>query len=482
MECVMNYLRVAAFFAVVFLASEAASAPNFVVIMTDDQEAESLAGMNEAASGFTFRSIVKRGVTFRNSFVVTPQCGPSRASFLKGQYPHNHGLWTNNASPNGYAQFSEQQTLAVWLKNSGYVTSLIGKYINGYGTVAKASGNPQLVVPPGWSNWQAFVGNPDYYNYTLNVNGSLESHQSADADYSTDVIAAKAASFIASQGSSPFFLWVTFNAPHDPFTPPSRYAKSYGSLSAPRSPGWNEADVSDKPAYIRGLPLLGTAGTNAYLWINQTYRSQMGALAAVDDGVGTIMNQLAASGLLSNTYVIFTSDNGYMRGEHRLPYNKVVPYEPSIRVPLVISGPGIPAETERGDIVSNIDLTATIIDLAGANAGLALDGKSLRPLWSTSQYGPPFRNYLLFEFMANFPQNYPVPAGQPYTIPAYAAIRSSGYKLTQYNTGEIELYDMTNDPAELRSAQADQAMAPVLASYMQTLQSMRLCVGSSCVR
>jgi arylsulfatase A-like enzyme len=194
------------------------------------------------------------------------------------------------------------------------------------------------------------------------------------------------------------------------------------------------------------------------------------------------MNQLASSGLLSNTYVIFTSDNGYMKGEHRLPYNKVVPYEPSIRVPLVISGPGIPAEIERGDIVANIDLTATIVDLAGVNPGVALDGKSLRPLWSTSQYGPSFRNYLLFEFMTNFPQSYPVTTGQPYTIPAYTAIRSSDFKLTQYNTGEIEIYDMMNDPSELRSAHADQAMAPVLAAYMQTLQSLRLCVGSTCVK
>ena len=137
---------------------------------------------------------------------------------------------------------------------------------------------------------------------------------------------------------------------------------------------------------------------------------------------------------------------------------------------------------QRGDLVSNVDVTATIIDLAGVNAGLVLDGKSLRPLWSTSQYGPPFRNYLLFEFMANQPQLYPMAAGQSYTIPAYSAIRSSAYKLTQYNTAEIELYDMTNDPAELRSAHADQALAPVLASYMQTLQSMRWCVGSSCVK
>src|SRR6266550_7063559 len=144
-ECVMNYLRILALFMTIFLSSQAASAPNFVVIMTDDQDAESLVGMNGAAGGSTFSAIVKRGVTFRNSFVVTPQCGPSRASFLTGQYPHNHGLWTNNVTPNGYAQFSEQQTLAVWLRNAGYRTSLIGKYINGYGTVAKGPGNPQLV-------------------------------------------------------------------------------------------------------------------------------------------------------------------------------------------------------------------------------------------------------------------------------------------------------------------------------------------------
>jgi N-acetylglucosamine-6-sulfatase len=469
-------------FCVALTASAHAAPPNFVVIMTDDQTLETVVQMGQTSAAGVFGNITKSGTTFLNSYVVVSQCGPSRASFLTGQYPHNHGLYTNNTSPNGYASFSEASTLAVWLKNSGYRTGLIGKYINGYGFVLPpgGTGNPALWVPPGWSDWEAFVS-PNYYNYQINVNGALETHGSAAADYSTDVLAAKAANFITASSGGPFFLWVTLNAPHDPFTPPPRYATAFAGVAGPRNVGWNEMDMSDKPAWLRALPLLGPAGSNVIPWIDAAHEGQMGALLAIDDAVATILRALSASGSLANTYVIFTSDNGYMKGEHRIPYDKIVAYDPSAKVPLIIRGPNVLAERTRAEIVSNIDLTATILDLAGVMPGRVIDGRSFRLMLSNTAAAP-IHNYLLLEFMTNFPQAYPVQTGSSYTIPAFGAIVSSSYKYIKSNTGEIELYDRVVDPGEANSIHADPTMAGTVSSYDAILQLMKACVGAQCLQ
>ena len=471
-----------ALFCVAISASGNASPPNFVVIMTDDQTLETVVQMGQTTSSGLFGDITKDGTTFLNSYVVVSQCGPSRASFLTGQYPHNHGVYSNNTSPNGYASFSEASTLAVWLQNSGYRTGLIGKYINGYGAVLPAggTGNPALWVPPGWSDWEAFVA-PNYYNYQINVNGSLETHGSTAADYSTDVLAAKAANFITASSGGPFFLWVTLNAPHDPFTPPPRYATAFAGVAAPRNVGWNEANMTDKPAWLRALPLLGPAGSNVIPWIDATHEGQMGALLAVDDAVGTILSALSTSGALANTYIIFTSDNGYMKGEHRLPYDKIVAYDPSAKVPLIIRGPNVLAERTRSEIVSNIDVTATILDLAGVMPRRVIDGTSFRQMLSTTATTP-IRNYLLLEFMVDFPQPYPVSTGPSYTIPAFGAIVSNAYKYIKADTGEIELYDRVADPGETNSVHADPTMAGTVSTYNGTLQLMKACVGAQCIQ
>jgi N-acetylglucosamine-6-sulfatase len=474
-----KYLLIA-LFCMAFPELSHASPPNIVVIMTDDQTLETVAQMGQTTSSGLFGNITKAGTTFLNSYVVVPQCGPSRASFLTGQYPHNHGLYTNNTSPNGYASFSEASTLATWLQNSGYRTGLVGKYINGYGAVLPAGGrgSPSLWVPPGWSDWEAFVS-PAYYNYQINVNGALETHGSSAGDYSTDVLAAKAANFITASGTGPFFLWVTLNAPHDPFTPPPRYATAFAGVAGPRNVGWNEADMSDKPTWLRALPLLGPAGSNVIPWIDAVHERQMGTLLAVDDAVSTILSALSSSGALPSTYVIFTSDNGFMKGQHRLPYNKTVAYDPSAKVPLIIRGPGVLAERTRSEIVSNIDLTATILDLAGVMPRRVIDGTSFRQMLS-SPTAIPIHNYLLLEFMVEFPQSYPVSTGPSYTIPAFGAVVSDAYKYIRSSTSEIELYDRTADPGETNSLHADPAMAGTVTSYDAMLQLMKACVGLQC--
>ena len=479
--CVSRHL-LSALFGVTLTVSAQAAPPNFVVIMTDDQTLETVVQMGQTASAGLFGDVTKDGTTFLNSYVVVSQCGPSRASFLTGQYPHNHGLYSNNTSPNGYASFSEASTLATWLQQSGYRTGLIGKYINGYGSVLHVGGvgPPSLWVPPGWNDWEAFVA-PNYYNYQINVNGALETHGSTAADYSTDVLAAKAANFITASGGGPFFLWVTLNAPHDPFTPPPRYATAYAGVAGPRRVGWNEADMSDKPAWLRALPLLGPAGSNVVPWIDATHDGQMGALLAVDDAIVTILGALNTSGALPNTYVIFTSDNGYMKGEHRIPYDKIVAYDQSAKVPLIIRGPNVLAERTRSEIVSNIDVTATILDLAGIMPGRIIDGTSFRQMLSTP-VTTPIHNYQLLEFMVNFPQPYPVSTGPSYTIPAFGAVVSGSYKYIKSDTGEIELYDRTADPFETNSVHANPTMAGTVATYDGMLQLLKACVGTQCIQ
>ncbi len=317
--------------------------PNVVVIMTDDQTAASLRVMANVR-----RLLAERGTTFTRSFTVYPQCCPSRASVLTGQYAHNHGVLGNSPPAGGYVKLDHSNTLPVWLEDAGYHTAHIGKYLNGYG-----AGDP-LEIPPGWSEWRGSV-DPSTYRYTgytLNEEGTLSTY----AGYQTDVYAAKAVNVIERRAplARPFFLSVAFLAPHsgapaDPDDPgagivtPSpapRHRDAFSSEPLPTPPSFNEADVSDKPAGISGRVLLPPARIAA---IRENYQQELESLLAVDQAVARIIGALRESGELANTFVIFTSDNGFFHGEHRIAQGKNLPYEPAIRVPLVVRGPGVPA-------------------------------------------------------------------------------------------------------------------------------------------
>jgi arylsulfatase A-like enzyme len=387
---------------------------------------------------------------------------------------HNHGVVSNKGPNGGFNRFQAlhgNNNLAVWLQEAGYYTALIGKYLNGYNS---------LTVPPGWSEWYAAIGaDQDVYNYRLNQNGSSVYYGYKLADFKQDVLTAKAVNFVNRRAPNPkpFFLWLTYTAPHwgglpDPnppkdcrttATPAPRHAHAFDSEPLPRPPNFNESDVSDKPAAIRGRAPLNA---DQIADIQRRYRCQLESLLSVDEGVKQIVQALAVNGELANTLLIYTSDNGFFHGEHRIFDGKMNVYEESIRVPLVMRGPGMPPGATVSDLVINADLAPTIVDAANANPGLVMDGRSLIPV--AQQPGIERGRELLIE----------QPVGE--TQMSFKAIRTERYIYVEHNTGERELYDLNTDPFELRSRHNAPAYASVKSQLATRLQQLRNCTGGSC--
>jgi N-acetylglucosamine-6-sulfatase len=447
--------------------------PNIVVIMTDDQTVESLRVMGQVQ-----RRLVREGTSFANSFVGYPLCCPSRATFLTGQYPHNHGVLFNSPPTGGYERLDGANTLPVWLRRAGYHTAHIGKYLNGYGV------RDPREVPPGWSEWYATVDPSTYnfYGYTVNHNGRLVRYGRRPADYQTDVHARRAVELIGRRAPrpQPFFLSLAVLAPHTDRPdqlddngalpdPAPRHQGAFADEPLPPAPAFNEADVTDKPAFIRQLPPLDR---QAVATVQASYRARLASLLAVDDAVGAVIAALQRAGELDDTVVILTSDNGYFHGEHRIPSSKYLVYEEAIRVPLVVRGPGVARGATATAKVANIDLAPTIVELAGAVPGRRMDGRSLRPL--LAHPGGRLDRDLLIE-------TFPGPAGDRLPFPpSYAAIRTDRYLYAEHATGELELYDLHRDPWQLASGHADPALAPVRAELAERLAALRRCAGASC--
>ncbi len=366
--------------------------PNVVVIMTDDQDLASMRVMPKVR-----KLVGRKGTNFANSFASNPVCCPSRSTFLSGRYSHNTGIYRNSPPHGGFASFDDSNTLPVWLQDSGYYTALIGKYMNGYGA------DDPTYIPPGWSEWYGATDPSTYrmYGYTLNENGTPITYGDYDtpdpALYQTDVYAEKAAEFIERRApeAQPFFLEVTPLAPHvevfnrpsdgddDPPTPnfpnprpAPRHIDAFATEKLNRTKAFNEANVSDKPAGIRSRAVM-SSGTIAMTASRN--RSRLESLLAVDDMVAKVVQSLRQTGELENTVIIFTSDNGFQLGEHRIPNGKQQPYEESIRVPLLIRGPEVPRGEVRDQLAANVDLAPTIAAFAGAEPGHPVDGESLIP-------------------------------------------------------------------------------------------------------
>jgi arylsulfatase A-like enzyme len=446
-------------------SAAAQTRPNIVVIETDDQTAESVRVMTHVKS-----LIGNRGTTFTNSFVNFSLCCPSRATFMTGQYMHNHGIRDNQVPSGGFGRFNQlhaTNNLAVWLQEAGYYTALVGKYLNGY--------TNQPRVPQGWSEWHvAAPDTQDLYDYRMNDDGAFTDFGKAPADFKEDVFTSRAAGFVNRRAPSdqPFFLWLTYTTPHAAGPEPNpnppadcngtakpapRHAHSFDSATQPKSANFNEADVSDKPAEIRNLPRFNAAGVAN---IQRLYRCELEALLSVDEGVQKVVDALLETGELSDTLLVFTSDNGLFHGEHRLSQVKRHIYEESIRVPLMMRGPGIPVGERVSDPVINADLAPTIVDVANATPGLTMDGRSLIPV--AQNPGIEQHRELLIE------------------QPSLAAIRTRRYIYAEHSTGERELYDLQKDPFELQSRHAAAAYAPVRAELARELQKLRNCSGASC--
>jgi N-acetylglucosamine-6-sulfatase len=500
--------------------------PNILVVMTDDMNQADLAFMPK-----TRKLLAEHGTSFTNAITSFPLCCPSRATFLTGQYAHNHGVGGNFYPEGWYGMAGRDNTLATWLDRGGYRTDLIGKMLNGYGAL-DAHGE----IPPGFDKWHALldVSAYDYYNFEMNGNGRLRTWGDADfarklvdfanievtppdvksvADvlakltavmgpapysywgatnpdqYSPDVTGRITNKLLGrqKQAKKPFFLWWTPAAPHredvsttlmgrpgaDP-RPPQRYEQLSKSFQLPRPPSFNEADVSDKPSVVTSkTPPLTDQQVNQ---LQLDYEGRGGSLRAVDDRVGRVVKTLRRSGQLKNTVIVFTSDNGWMQGEHRIPGDKFLPYEESLGVPLIIRGPGIAEGRKIKRQVANIDLAPTLAALARVKVQRKMDGVSLVP--TLRRHRNPPKRALAIEaprplFEGAIPNN-------AWDRP-YMGVRTQRYTYVVYTeTSEEELYDRSTDPYELQNVAQDPGYAGVKAHLNALTQRLAICRGRSC--
>jgi N-acetylglucosamine-6-sulfatase len=466
-------------------AAPASSQPNFLVIQVDDQ------ADNTFTPGImpdTFSWLVDGGTLFQNGLAAPPLCCPDRAGVLTGQYPHNNGVFSNDP---GYPSLLDKHTtLPVWLRRAGYRTALVGKFLNHYTDVK--GGNPA----PGFDRWFAFDGHPGYYNYGVSDDGEHRFFGHARKDYSTHAFTAAAKDFIgqAAEGHRPFFLWLAYNAPHDspgagspgkrlthcpPLapTPPGHPAfVPFANLPLPEDPSFGEADVSDKPPWVSGLPPID--GERAAR-ITLRYRCTAATMNSADRDIGRVREELRRTGELSRTIVVYLSDNGYYFGEHRLTRGKVLPYEPGLQVPFAIR---VPAAYRTGAqpgtssaVVSNTDLAPTLLDYAGGVAPCnraghcrVLDGRSMRPLLGGTGAFPVNRG-VLAEINTQF-------NGGPF---AYEAIRTPSSLFADYGGGVSELYNLDTDPFELENLADDPSFSGEQAGLEARVAALSTCTGTS---
>src|SRR5215203_4397670 len=330
--------------------------PNFVFILTDDMRKDELKYMSK-----TLALLKTQGMQFENAFASNPLCCPSRATIMRGQYAHNTGVWTNTPGPDGGWQGyknhgNEQDNIATRLHDAGYRTGLFGKYFNDYdGTT----------VPPGWDDWFGVPSGTGVFNYYVNDNGTQKFFGNSESDYATDVLSRETQSFIDASvvANKPFLAYVAPKPPHEPAVPAPRHVNTFNGEKAPRLPSFNEIDVSDKPPSIQSLlPLTATQIAE----IDAHHEKRVESLQSVDDLVAAVVGKLGAQGVLSNTYIVFTSDNGWHHGEHRIQRGKGRPYEESVRVPLVVRGPGVATGSSTNKLVLNTDYLPTFMEVAGA--------------------------------------------------------------------------------------------------------------------
>jgi arylsulfatase A-like enzyme len=536
--------------------------PSFVVIQTDDETLDQLytvfnaGGVEIPAMPNTLSMIAGRGETFTRYYVSYPLCCPSRVSLLTGRYAHNHNDRGNVPPNGGYTGFKARQAythnIATWLQGAGYRTIHIGKFLNGYGDEPFDSGTD---VPPGWSAWHTVLSADThhyYYGYTLNDNGSIDgpfgdsgswdTREYGERDYfgcptstiegkpclyETDVFSRIAYEELSgTPAEQPFYLQLDYTAPHGDFRrpagpePPPRYYTLFDGAPYPhsREQGFNEGNVNDKPRFIREAPYLSPEDIHTY---RVYYQKALASLRAIDDGVKTVLDTLGGEHRLRNTYVIFTSDNGFFYGEHRLTGGKFLAYEPSTHLPLLIRGPGIKPGTSTGELAANIDIAPTILELAGVKADKSIDGTSLVP----SMRDPSLRTRrpILFESFvetSDVEENGGGPAAAPSSIAAgktgggasvnerpawltrrerrqerrsagakasivappkdYEGIRLGPYKYIEWPDGEKELYDITKDPYELNNIVRVPNYFPIRAFLHAQLIRLEACVGHTC--
>jgi N-acetylglucosamine-6-sulfatase len=455
------------------LAPAAAEArPNIVFIMTDDQTAASTAVQRNVSL------IQGQGTTFTQTIASYPLCCPSRATYLSGQYSHNHGVIHNAGPFGGYTRFDNSNSLPLWLQQAGYRTMHVGRYLNGYGVQ-----NPNIAeVPPGWSDWVSAVGEQvfNYERWQTNEYGQIFERPGSDhpGEHQTDFFGRRAAELIdqAAPSSQPFFLSLTFPAPHSGFpiepgdptllptpVPAPRHRDYFATRALPRPPSFDEADMARKPQVLADRPRLSPEWVAA---IQENYQQELESLLSVDDAVGSVLNALERSGELDDTLLIYTSDNGFFHGEHRVASEKVLPYEEAARIPLIVRGPGVPRGQRLGSLVSNIDWAPTIVDAADARPLRLMDGSSLFGVMEDPGREPGREIVLENGVGAN-------------GVPMFRALRNQRYVWIEHKTtGEYELYDLRRDPYQLRNLEDLDSYATIRAAMAKRLRRLQACRGA----
>jgi arylsulfatase A-like enzyme len=516
--------------------------PSFVVIQTDDETMEELYdgvhmlnGTEEFAMPTVLSQLGEKGITFTRYYTPYSLCAPSRVSLLTGRYAHNDHVQGNVPPNGGWTGFQSRQAyshnLATWLQGAGYRTIHIGKILNGYGDAPFSPGTEE---PPGWSSWHSILNsdtNHYAYGYLMNNNGvvegpygnsgSWETREYGEIDdagcplaplngkpcyFETDHFNALAAEELAATSpEQPFYMQVDYTSPHGDFRKPAgpqpatRDIGHFGNAPLPddRAEGFNEGNVNDKPRFIREAPYLSATEIHTY---RVYYQNCLNALRSVDQGVEEILNELGALHRMSNTYVIFTSDNGFFFGQHRLVGGKFLAYEPSTHLPLIIRGPGIKQHTATGQLASTIDIAPTILELAEVTPDKSVDGVSLVPYMKEPTLRS--RRPLLFESFVqtdDVEQNGQTTTGETAAagkargklgVAAHASvvappknyygIRLGPYKYIEWPDGEKELYDITKDPYELNNVVRNPNFFPVRAFLHKELERLEECHGRTC--
>ncbi len=485
---------------------EEPEAPNVVLILTDDLALEDV-NADSLEHMPNLRSLMEEGTTFENAFVSNSLCCPSRATILRGQYTHNHQILSNEPPRGGFEKFRflghEDSTMATWLQERGYRTAFFGKYLNGYSDTH---------VPPGWDEWYGVAGN--YLSHMLNENGHIVNYD-PENDYDTDVLSEKATDYVERTAGAdppffttdrPFLMWVGTKAPHQPATPAPRHEDDLSEVELPRGPSFDEKDVSDKPRWVSDNPPL-SAEQKRYM--EELHRKRLQSMLAVDDMIGDLMESLKESGELDDTFIFFTSDNGFHLGQHRLGAGKWTAYEEDIRVPLIVRGPGVPEGETLPHMVLNNDLAPTFAELAGARTPEFVDGRSLVPLlneepaplenWRRAfvveavaeRSGAPQPPFVNESSVAPLLTGDPLPKDWRRTSAATAelseewgrpwlkALRTENYLYVHYKTGEHELYDLRRDPHQLHNFY--KSAPPELVGRLEAqLESLEQCEGAEC--
>lgn len=432
--------------------------PNILVVVTDDQR---IGTVTPQIMPNVYSQLVQHGVSFDNGFVTNSWCCPSRASILTGQYSHTNGVWTTGG-PLALPAWRkhENDTLATWLHSAGYRTALIGKYLNGYGATASTT-----YAPPGWDVTDIIMdidyhGNDGYYNYDTFQNGRIVHYGTAPDDYSTRVFTKKVRQFFASDPTDtrPKFAYLAYPSPHGPYTDDPLDTNALSGLSVKQPPNICEADVSDKPLFVRQQP----ACTSSDSLYSSHLRSQGRMLVSVDRGLGQLFGDLTRTGQIKNTIIIYISDNGWLMKAHRLT-GKELPYEESIRVPFLFRWDALGRSNIRlGQFALNIDIAPTITSAIGLTTHDKYDGSSLLPIIKGTATS--WRKDFLVEHLQGWPGD---PGG-----PSFCAVRNSHYKYAEYATGEKELYDLVNDPYELTNRAGSPSLATVQASLRNRLLTL----------